>query len=298
MPSHEFATSKPVHLRVAIPAGDIQISVHDSPTVEVDIDTPKDPSFAEKVVVEHTPSGNADRVLVELRRTNGFGLRQLFDGMRSEVFADIRVPRGATLELETASADVRGTGGFAAARFSTASGDVEIDHVSGDVDGRTASGDVSVESVDGKAQVKTASGDVELGRVGRDGSVASASGDVTIGTASSAVTVKTASGDARVTATFADAKLQTASGTVEIERAKAGSLVLNSVSGDISVGVVQGTALRVNATAVTGDLSSDIELSDDAPQRAAGEPQDRLELTARTVSGNVRIRRAAPAPVA
>jgi hypothetical protein len=68
---------------------------------------------------------------------------------------------------------------------------------------------------------------------------------------------------------------------------------LRALSGDLSVGIRKGSRLFVDANTVSGSTSSEVELSDAAPQEGAESPL--VELFAKTVSGDVRIERA-PAP--
>ncbi len=137
-------------------------------------------------------------------------------------------------------------------KFRTASGDL-----SGKVTVRTltmssASGDASVNGVDGLVDVKSASGDVHLGSVSGDLSVQSVSGDV-VCTISSPV----------------DAKI-------------------NTVSGNVVLAVGAGLLLSVDASTMSGDLSSEIALDHDG---AEGTGEATLHLKVRTVSGDLTLRR-------
>ena len=88
---------------------------------------------------------------------------------------------------------------------------------------RTASGDVRVGAVERSAhRSPTASGDLRLADVGGPLQVRTASGDVALGHCAADVTVKTASGDVRV------------------DRAASGQVRLQTVSGDVVVGVEPG----------------------------------------------------------
>ena len=62
------------------------------------------------------------------------------------------------------------------------------------------------------------------------------------------------------------------------------------VSGDVAVGVAKGVDLHVDVETLSGTVHSDIPL-DDAPARG-GRPETRVDLSVRSVSGNVEIGRA------
>jgi DUF4097 and DUF4098 domain-containing protein YvlB len=142
--------------------------------------------------------------------------------------------------------------------------------VTGDAVVKSSSGDVSVREAGGDAVIATASGDVDLGRVGGEAQVRSASGDVLISEAGTAVTVQTASGDQQV------------------DCATEGSVVLQSASGDMSVGIRRGSRLWVDARSVSGETSSELDVSD-APVDDDG---PLVEVRATAMSGDIRILRA------
>jgi len=199
------------------------------------------------------------------RRRLGFGFWRKID-----VRLAIRAPEGVNVKAETASADLRGRGRFGSVDAKAASGDVELDEIARDASVGAASGDVKIRSVGGAAEISTASGDVELGRVAAETVVRTASGDVTVDDAGGGVTVKTASGDQRIASV--------AAGTVELQ----------SMSGDISVGIRQGSNVWVDARAMSGDLSSELELGEEQPADDA----PLVELRAASMSGDVKVVRA------
>jgi hypothetical protein len=63
------------------------------------------------------------------------------------------------------------------------------------------------------------------------------------------------------------------------------------VSGDVAVGVVKGVELHVDVETASGLVHSDIPLTD-APRAGAAHPGARVDLSVRSVSGNVEIGRA------
>jgi DUF4097 and DUF4098 domain-containing protein YvlB len=157
---------------------------------------------------------------------------------------------------------------------STASGDVEANRVEGGVNVKSASGDTRVQEVLGDADVQTASGDIELEIVRGAVNVNSASGDVTIGEAYDNVSASTVSGDQEHGAVMR------------------GNVSAHSVSGDVTIGVRRGSKVYLDCNTVSGDTSSELELTTDAPDGDG----PLVEIRAKTVSGDIRITRAAAAP--
>jgi DUF4097 and DUF4098 domain-containing protein YvlB len=272
MRRESFETPGEVTLDLRVAAGRIDLeAVPGSTQTEVELDARgndeevRDLLEEARIEARERQGGYEVVIHVEDRKRMGFGFWR-----KVEVRLKIRLPEGAKVQFEGASADVRGRGRFGWLEADSASGDVEFDEIAGDATVNAASGDVTVRSIAGTADVNTASGDVELGRVGGELVAKSASGDVLIDDAGAAVKIRTASGDQRI-------------GGVT-----AGSVELQSMSGDIRVGIRQGSNVRVDARAMSGDLSSELELGDEQPSDGA----PLVELKAASMSGDVNVVRA------
>jgi DUF4097 and DUF4098 domain-containing protein YvlB len=218
------------------------------PAGELEVDAA---AVDEAVVELETLSG--DESAIEKARVvlRGDELTVKVDRSKAEIRIRVQAPEGSALRARTASGDVHTRGLLGATEVKSASGDVSLESVSS-LDAKVASGDIGVDRIDGEARVDSASGDVELGEAG------------------GSVTVRTASGDQQVRSV--------AEGRVD----------LTSASGDIRVGVKQGSRVWLDARSMSGDVSSDIELDDEA---SAGDgPQVEVKVTA--MSGDVEVVRA------
>ncbi|HMB69591.1 MAG TPA: DUF4097 family beta strand repeat-containing protein, partial [bacterium] len=130
---------------------------------------------------------------------------------------EIRVPRGASVSVETVSADVDVSG---------VTGDVEVETVSGRVKGRDLAA-VEIETVSGEIDVADAEGPVE---------VASVSGYIEVTDCGDWVEASTTSGDIDVAGDLPDrVECETVSGTVEadITPVKGGAYRFESFSGEV-----------------------------------------------------------------
>src|SRR6266540_3580430 len=137
-----------------------------------------------------------------------------------------------------------------------------------DVDLDVASADVAGNGTFGSVDVKTASGDVVFGEV--QGAARVKTGSVAVGRAAGDVRVSTASGD------------------VTVDSVARGAVHLMSASGDIEVGVRAGSKVFIDAKSMSGEMRSELEVTDSPP----GSNGTNLELRAMTMSGDVTIKRA------
>jgi DUF4097 and DUF4098 domain-containing protein YvlB len=269
-----FHTPGPLALRLGIPSGRIEVETVDGEETHVVL-TSQDESLLEDARVELRERAGGHEVVVEVerRRASFLGIDISIGPIsisKSGLHLTVQCPHGADLDLHTASAAVVARGRYGSAEVKTASGDVTVDDVAGSMNVRTASGDVDVARVGGQGRFQTVSGDVTVGEVGGDAVAQLVSGDLRIDDAMASVAAKSVSGDQMLRA---------------VER---GEIGITSVSGDILVGVRQGSKLFVDANSVSGSMNSELDLADAPP--AGDGPM--VELRAKTVSGDVRVVRA------
>lgn len=120
---------------------------------------------------------------------------------------ELRVPRGVRLNFNkilTASGNIRLKGVTGDVKVSTASGDVTVEDVAGEINAATASGNMNVRNVAGTVSASSASGDVHVEIARLEGA-----GDMKFSTASGNVEVKLPS------SLSADVHLSTLSGSLK-----------------------------------------------------------------------------------
>src|SRR5262245_5704618 len=265
-----FDTPGALLLNLRGPTGEVDLEAVDG--TETVIELSADPELEEEARIEHRPKRDGHEVSVGIEKRSGF-----FRGLREDVRLRITAPHRAQVEHSTASADgdarahcAAASGDFGAAKVNTASGDVTFEHVGGEAQVNSASGDVNIERIEGPLTVNTASGDVEIGRLEGEGKVRAASGDISIFEADASL------------------KIQTASGDVEVERVREGDVSLTTASGDIAIGIKQGSKLWIDAKSMSGETTSELELGD-APSDGEGPT---VEVRATAMSGDIRVKRA------
>jgi hypothetical protein len=254
--------------------------------VTLEPDTPGATEFVDAAVVERRASRDHEHVIVKIPRLHGMKFVR-----RNGVTVRVETPPGSDVAVACGSGPVELNGVLGIVDVKTASGDVTADDVE-EFSGKTASGDVEVGTVKGQLRLQTASGDLRCVRADGRVSVKTASGDVEVGSAGDRVDVRGASGDIRLGEVVGDLSVVAVSGDVQVLSIAHGRANLRSVSGAVEVGVARGTALMVDAESMSGTVHSDIALND-APAPSEGDRN--VVLTVRSVSGNVLVTRAAEA---
>jgi DUF4097 and DUF4098 domain-containing protein YvlB len=264
-----FETPGHVALRISLSGGEVDIDTAEGGRVDVELLPLRDNDVTREAIqdarVEMTERGGSYEVVVDVKRRSGFSI-----GRGAKVGIRIRCPEGSDASVRSDSADVEARGPL------------------GDVDIKSASGDVSVEST-GTLRTDSASGDVRAGDVAGSAEVRTASGDVILRRAGGPLSAHLVSGDLIVDDAAAGLLVQTVSGDVIARSVGGGDIRVQAVSGDVHLAVKPGERLYVDASSVSGTLSSELGL-DDAPPADSATPVK--ELRVRTISGDLEIVRA------
>jgi DUF4097 and DUF4098 domain-containing protein YvlB len=265
----EFPVSGPISATVRISSGSLRFVAEQRDSVVVDVRPGNSSDAARQAAAETIVEMTADGLLIETPQARGFIVRR-----SPSVDVTVRLPSDSRIMARTASADVTVDGRLASADINTASGDTRIEHIAGDLRRHSASGDTHFRRVDGALNADGASGDVRGGIVGGD------------------LTTKSASGDVVVEAIGGSVRATSASGDFQLGNVARGQTNIHSASGDVLIGVAEGTAVWMDVSTISGDTRSELNVSDSSPTGSSAT----LELSIRTVSGDVIIRRATNSP--
>ena len=276
---HTFTTPNPVNLKVELWAGRIRIHAEATDTTTIALDA--DDSTGQELIDNAKVEQRGDDVVVVMPKGKGGLFRS-----RGQVEATITVPLHSNAKIETASADIDTDGPLGNTHVSTGSGEVHIEHAN-DAEVRTGSGDIEIGTVDGDCTVKSGSADVVVGLIAGGGSVLSGSGDVVISQIGGAFNVKTGSGDVVIKAAGDQVDAMAGSGDVMVKRIQHGKLKAKTGSGDITVGVADGTAAYLDVMTVSGEVTSSLEAAD-----APGDGAPAVEIVVQAGSGDVVLQRA------
>lgn len=108
------------------------------------------------------------------------------------------------------------------------------------------------------AKISTASGDVDVSGVDGEVSLTAASGDIALSTVTGAITVNTASGDVKVSeCTSASLQLRSASGDMDVAIAPPTpiSARIDTASGDVTLRIAADARVRIDAASLSGEVT-------------------------------------------
>jgi DUF4097 and DUF4098 domain-containing protein YvlB len=281
MRTETFQTPRPARLDVRIGSGEIRLETSEAAETTVTLEPLRDNDASVSAVQEARIEQRGDEILVDVRdRKRGF--------RGADVLISIQCPEESSVRAKTGSADIEGHGRFGTVEVGTGSGDVQFSEVAGDAEINAASGDVQISRVGGQGRINTASGDVQVGSIGGEAKINSASGDVQIREVANRLEVNTASGDVLVREASSSVSLNSASGDQTLGSVTEGKVDVKTASGDLKIGIREGSTLWVDARSRSGEVRSELPVSDLPPEGDA----PHIELRANSMSGDITVVRA------
>ncbi|GMV30844.1 MAG: hypothetical protein AMXMBFR59_29690 [Rhodanobacteraceae bacterium] len=206
------------------------------------------------------------------------------DSSMQESVLNLKVPRGASLDVGVVSAEVAVAG--------TVGGELEVDSVSGRI--RLS----AVESP--RLRLESVSGDVEFDGKADDASIETVSGDVVARGLGSRTRLETVSGGLRVVASapLRQTEASSVSGDIDISGAldRNGRIEIETMSGDVRLNLPASVSAKIRAESFSGTLRTDFGTVS-KPDHGPGSNLDVSvgggdgEISVDSFSGDVTIRR-------
>ena len=274
-----FATPDPINATVEVGGAQVRITASERTDAVVLVEpvnaaSPKDVKVADKTTVDFAdghltvktivPGDKDGSVAITIDLPAGSGLIAYL--AHSGVHVDGSV---GPCELHMASGRVQ-LDRLNALRANISAGEVEIGHIAGRADIEGAAFAVRIREVEGPAGITSSGGRAWIGHAAADLELSSGSGGFDIDRA-----------DGSVTAT-------TASGAIRIGLLTHGQAKLMNGSGDIEVGIGDGTAAYLDVNSERGSVRSSVA-SPGSPDASDAQ----LTVHARTRHGDIIIQRAA-----
>jgi hypothetical protein len=278
-----FATPEPISVTIDLAAGDVQIIATDRTDTVVEL-RPSDPSDDSDVkAVEQTRVEYANGTL----SIRGPKFRALdFSKKTRSVDVLVELPTGSQVHGDGAATDFRTTGVLGECRFKTAAGHFRLDRV-GALRADTSAGHVTIDTVTGNAEIATGTGRVHIGEINGTAVVKNSNGHTEIGTVTGELRVRSANGDISVDRADASVDAKTANGSIHIREVVRDTVTLNTATGDLEIGVAEGTAAWLELNTSYGRVNNSLESANQRPETS----EKTVEVRARTSFGDITIRR-------
>lgn len=278
---HSFHTPAPIRLRVKLWEGSISLVADETDTTTVDL-VPEHGDQAAQDLIDHaTVEQRGDEIVVAMPKAKGGLFRRGFS-----VRAVIHVPVDSEAQLETASADIEARGQFADVTIDTGSGDVDLELIA-NLQARLGSGDLRLEAARGSVDIKGGSSDLVIGDVAGAANILTGSGDAVLEHVAGPLTIKSGSGDVVLRHAGENVSATAGSGDLLLKRVEHGRVKVKTGSGDIAIGVAQGTAAYLDIMMVSGEVHSSLDRADSPASDEAT-----VEISVHSGSGDVVLQRA------
>ena len=277
-----FDTPEPITATIDVVAGDVRIAATERTITAVvveptDTGSDDDRRAAEQTRVEYAHGKllvRAPRLRSWLPRSNG-----------GSVNLTVELPAGSNVHGDAAMADFTSDGPLGECRLKTGLGRIRVDEA-GALSIKSGIGDITVDRATRHADVTSGSGEIRVSELDDSAVIRNSNGDTWVGTARGDLRVSAANGNIAIDVAQASVAAKSANGDVRLGDAVRGAAVLETKLGDVEVGVREGTAAWLDVRASAGRVHNALQAAE-----APGESADKVEVRARTVAGDVVIRR-------
>jgi hypothetical protein len=266
MTTRRFPLTGPINLEVRLGLASLTVEAgEDVPEARVDVQPRGDAAGADLVSV-----GLAGRTL-QISTPRQGGLMDLMPGARLRDLVDITVlvPAGTAMKMSSFTGSITVHGRAGGVDVATGVGPIDLDVVDGDLRLRYGGATARVGEVRGSVSLRSGSGDAVLRAVTGDLTCGCGSGSLEVGSVGGRVRWRAGSGTARLASVHGDVDLASGSGTV-------------------SIGLPSGIAARLDVTAGSGRVTSELPI-----EREPSGTGRAITVRARTGSGDIRLFRAA-----
>ena len=274
-----FATPGPIAATVQVAGAQVRVTASDRTDTVVLVEPINKASRSDVKVADKTKVDFAGGQLSVKTTTSG--------DKNGSVAITIDLPTGSSLVAYLAHSGVRADGSFGECELHMASGRVQLDRINA-LQANIAAGEVAIGHIAGRATIDGGAVAVRIGEVKGTVGLRSSGGQIWIGHASADLDLSSASGGFDIDRADGSVTAKTANGAIRIGRMTRGQAELSNSSGNIEVGISEGTAARVDANSKRGSVRNSVP-----SQENPGPSDDKVTVHARTRYGDIIIRRAA-----
>jgi len=274
-----FDTPGPITATVVVAGAQVRVTASDrTDTVvlvePIDKTSKKDVKVASKTNVDFAGGQLAVKTTVS-GETNG------------SVVITIDLPARSSLVAYLAHSSVHADGSFGECELHMASGRVQLDRINA-LEANISAGEVTIGHVAERATIDGAAFAMRISEVKDTLKLSSSAGQTWIGHAWAGLDLSSGSGGFDIDRADGSVTAKTGRGVIRIGRLTRGQAELLNGSGNIEVGIGEGTAARVDASSERGSVRNSVPSRDD-PDTS----DSTVTVHARTRYGDIIIQRAA-----
>jgi hypothetical protein len=274
-----FATPGPITATVEVAGAEVQVTASDRIDTVVLVEPLNAASRKDVKVADRTKIDLADGQLSVKTTTPG--------DKSGSVSITIDLPAGSSLAAYLAHSSVQVDGPVGQCELHLASGRVRLDRINA-LRADISAGEVEIGHIAGRADIEGGAFAVRIGDVEGPAGITSSGGQVRIGHAAADLELSSGSGGFDIDRADGSVTATTASGAIRIGRLTRGQAKLMNGSGNIEVGISEGTAASIDVNSERGAVH------DFVSSQGNSDPSDPTVMVhARTRHGDIIVQRAA-----
>ena len=274
-----FATPGPVTATVEVAGAQVRVTASDRTDTVVLVE-PRNPASRKDVTVAgKTKVGLAGGQLAVKTTTPG--------DKSGSVAITVDLPSGSSLAAYLAHSSVQVDGSLGQFELHMASGRVQLDRIDA-LRANISAGEVAIAHIAGRADIEGGAFAVRIGEVDGPVEITSSAGQAWIGNAAADLELSSSSGGFDIDRADGSVTAKTGDGAIRIGRMTHGQARLMNGSGNIEVGISDGTAASVDVTSELGAVRNSV-----ASPEGTGASDATVTVHARTRHGDIIIQRAA-----
>jgi Toastrack DUF4097 len=274
-----FATPDPITATVEVAGAEVQITASDRTDTVVLVEPLNAASRKDVKVADRTKIDLADGQLSVKTTTPG--------DKSGSVSITIDLPAGSSLAAYLAHSSVQVDGPVGQCELHLASGRVRLDRINA-LRADISAGEVEIGRIAGRADIEGGAFALRIGEVEGPAEITSSGGQAWIGHAAADLELSSGSGGFDIDRADGSVTATTASGAIRIGRLIHGQAKLMNGSGNIEVGIGEGTAASIDVNSERGAVHDFV-----SPQGNSDPSDAKVMVHARTRHGDIIVQRAA-----
>ena len=272
-----FTTPGPIAATVEVAAAQVRVGASERTDTVVLVEPVNKASKSDVRVAEGTKVDFSGRLAV---KTTVPGSKN------GSVAISIDLPAGSSLAASVANSSLHADGSLGECELHMASGQVQLDSIAA-LQANIAAGEVAVGHIAGRASIEGGTATVRIGEVEGTVRLVSSAGELWIGDARADLDLTNGSGGFDIDRADGGVTAKTGAGAIRIGRLTRGQAELVNGSGNIEIGISEGSAAQVDANSERGTVRNSVP-----PQEDPGAFENKVTVHARTRHGDIAIHRA------